>query len=104
MQWGDEGDDGFIECNNMTLINLVLKVLGPIHERNLTAIMLSIQVRYAPLVPKYPGKVCARGNEWVLISVSVAGDWQCCGFWNSLSSGASLLRRLSSSVGDQRES
>lgn len=39
-----EGDDDFIECNNMTLINLVLKLLGPIHERNLTVIMLIIQV------------------------------------------------------------
>lgn len=39
-----EGDDDFIECNNMTLINLVLKLLGPTHERNLTAIMLIIQV------------------------------------------------------------
>ncbi len=41
---GQEGDDEFIECNNMTLINLVLKVLGPTHERNLTAIMLLMQV------------------------------------------------------------
>ncbi|XP_053703670.1 UDP-N-acetylglucosamine--dolichyl-phosphate N-acetylglucosaminephosphotransferase [Synchiropus splendidus] len=37
-------DDGFIQCNNMTLINLVLKVLGPTHERTLTSIMLLIQV------------------------------------------------------------
>lgn len=42
---GQEKDDEFIECNNMTLINLVLKILGPTHERNLTAIMLLIQVR-----------------------------------------------------------
>lgn len=41
---GQDGDDEFIECNNMTLINLVLKILGPTHERNLTAIMLLIQV------------------------------------------------------------
>eukprot|EP00066_Takifugu_rubripes_P006411 XP_003971189.1 PREDICTED: UDP-N-acetylglucosamine--dolichyl-phosphate N-acetylglucosaminephosphotransferase [Takifugu rubripes] len=39
-----EGDDDFIECNNMTLINLVLKFLGPTHERTLTVIMLIIQV------------------------------------------------------------
>lgn len=38
-----DGDD-YIECNNMTLINLVLKILGPTHERNLTVIMLIIQV------------------------------------------------------------
>lgn len=41
---GQEGDDDFIECNNMTLINLVLKLLGPTHERDLTVIMLVIQV------------------------------------------------------------
>lgn len=41
---GQEGDDDFIECNNMTLINLVLKLLGPTHERTLTIIMLMIQV------------------------------------------------------------
>lgn len=41
---GQERDDDFIECNNMTLINLVLKILGSIHERNLTVIMLIIQV------------------------------------------------------------
>ncbi|CAB1419985.1 unnamed protein product [Pleuronectes platessa] len=44
VQRAEEGDDDFIECNNMTLINLVLKLLGPIHERNLTVIMLTIQV------------------------------------------------------------
>ncbi|KAJ3589092.1 hypothetical protein NHX12_009940 [Muraenolepis orangiensis] len=41
---GQEEDDDFMECNNMTLINLVLKVLGPIHERSLTVIMLLLQV------------------------------------------------------------
>ncbi|CAG02872.1 unnamed protein product [Tetraodon nigroviridis] len=44
-----EGDDDFIECNNMTLINLVLKFLGPTHERTLTVIMLMIQVGIRPL-------------------------------------------------------
>lgn len=44
-----EGDDDFIECNNMTLINLVLKCLGPTHERTLTLIMLIIQVCIRPL-------------------------------------------------------
>lgn len=37
-------DDDVIECNNMTLINLVLKIIGPVHERTLTVIMLMIQV------------------------------------------------------------
>lgn len=41
---GQDGDGDFIECNNMTLINLVLKFFGQIHERNLTVIMLIIQV------------------------------------------------------------
>ncbi|KAJ8347773.1 hypothetical protein SKAU_G00263620 [Synaphobranchus kaupii] len=41
---GQEGDGDFVECNNMTLINFVLKILGPTHERNLTAIMLLIQM------------------------------------------------------------
>lgn len=41
---GQEGDDEFVECNNMTLINLVLNILGPTHERDLTTIMLLIQV------------------------------------------------------------
>lgn len=40
-----EGEDGaFTECNNMTLINLLLKVFGPTHERNLTLLLLLLQV------------------------------------------------------------
>ncbi|XP_044936377.1 UDP-N-acetylglucosamine--dolichyl-phosphate N-acetylglucosaminephosphotransferase isoform X3 [Mustela lutreola] len=37
-------DGGFTECNNMTLINLLLKVIGPMHERNLTLLLLLLQV------------------------------------------------------------
>lgn len=49
-----ENEDGaFTECNNMTLINLLLKVFGPMHERNLTLFLLLLQVRlrmgFAPL-------------------------------------------------------
>lgn len=55
---GQEGDDDFIECNNMTLINLVLKLLGPTHERNLTIIMLIIQVM---------GSVVAFGIRYQLV-------------------------------------
>lgn len=41
-----ENEDGaFTECNNMTLINLLLKVFGPMHERNLTLLLLLLQVR-----------------------------------------------------------
>ncbi|XP_012510875.1 PREDICTED: UDP-N-acetylglucosamine--dolichyl-phosphate N-acetylglucosaminephosphotransferase isoform X2 [Propithecus coquereli] len=40
-----ENEDGeFTECNNMTLINLLLKVFGPIHERNLTLLLLLLQI------------------------------------------------------------
>ncbi|KAM5226915.1 UDP-N-acetylglucosamine--dolichyl-phosphate N-acetylglucosaminephosphotransferase isoform 1-T1 [Hipposideros larvatus] len=40
-----ENDDGaFTECNNMTLINLLLKVFGPMHERNLTLLLLLLQI------------------------------------------------------------
>ncbi|KAL2807390.1 UDP-N-acetylglucosamine--dolichyl-phosphate N-acetylglucosaminephosphotransferase [Daubentonia madagascariensis] len=40
-----ENEDGeYTECNNMTLINLLLKVFGPIHERNLTLLLLLLQI------------------------------------------------------------
>uniref|UniRef100_A0A3B4B5K6 UDP-N-acetylglucosamine--dolichyl-phosphate N-acetylglucosaminephosphotransferase n=1 Tax=Periophthalmus magnuspinnatus TaxID=409849 RepID=A0A3B4B5K6_9GOBI len=52
-----DGDD-YIECNNMTLINLVLKLLGPTHERSLTVIMLIIQVM---------GSVVAFGIRYHLV-------------------------------------
>ncbi|XP_021062337.1 UDP-N-acetylglucosamine--dolichyl-phosphate N-acetylglucosaminephosphotransferase isoform X1 [Mus pahari] len=41
---GESEDGAFTECNNMTLINLLLKVLGPTHERNLTLLLLLLQV------------------------------------------------------------
>ncbi|KAK1155973.1 UDP-N-acetylglucosamine--dolichyl-phosphate N-acetylglucosaminephosphotransferase-like isoform X1 [Acipenser oxyrinchus oxyrinchus] len=41
---GLEEDGEFMECNNLTLINFVLKLIGPTHERTLTVIMLLIQV------------------------------------------------------------
>ena len=37
--------ESVIECSNMTLINLTLKWLGPLHERQLTVILLTLQVR-----------------------------------------------------------
>ena len=40
---GDKKD--MIRVNNFTLINFVLKVNGPTHERTLTLYMLGIQVR-----------------------------------------------------------
>lgn len=47
-----ESEDGaFTECNNMTLINLLLKVLGPMHERTLTLLLLLLQVRLGVGLP-----------------------------------------------------
>ncbi|XP_030773401.1 UDP-N-acetylglucosamine--dolichyl-phosphate N-acetylglucosaminephosphotransferase isoform X3 [Rhinopithecus roxellana] len=40
----ETGDGEFTECNNMTLINLLLKIFGPIHERNLTLLLLLLQI------------------------------------------------------------
>ncbi|KAM4652790.1 UDP-N-acetylglucosamine--dolichyl-phosphate N-acetylglucosaminephosphotransferase isoform 3-T3 [Discoglossus pictus] len=40
-----QGEDGeFMEINNMTLINFVLKLIGPTHEKNLTVLLLLIQI------------------------------------------------------------
>jgi len=40
------GDDEvqMVECNNLTLINLILKMFGPMHERTLTLVLLTIQI------------------------------------------------------------
>ncbi|XP_071625020.1 UDP-N-acetylglucosamine--dolichyl-phosphate N-acetylglucosaminephosphotransferase isoform X3 [Heliangelus exortis] len=41
---GTDEDGEYTECNNMTLINFVIKLIGPTHERNLTLLLLLIQV------------------------------------------------------------
>ncbi|XP_013400232.1 UDP-N-acetylglucosamine--dolichyl-phosphate N-acetylglucosaminephosphotransferase [Lingula anatina] len=39
------GEDGeYSECNNLTIINLMLKIFGPMHERSLVMSLLSIQI------------------------------------------------------------
>jgi hypothetical protein len=41
----NKGVEGtYYECNNLTLINLVLKFCGPLHERTLVSILLIMQV------------------------------------------------------------
>ena len=41
----EKGEDGeYVEMSNLTLINLVLKFVGPTNEGKLTKIMLSLQV------------------------------------------------------------
>lgn len=87
-----EGDDDFIECNNMTLINLVLKFLGPTHERTLTVIMLIIQVCVRPLWLSRHSLKCVC---FTCVS-SFLGTGQCSGFWDSLLLGAILLWHLDS--------
>lgn len=37
----------YMECNNFTLVNLVLKLFGPMHERSTTIIILLIQVKFS---------------------------------------------------------
>lgn len=37
-------DGVYMECNNLTFINLLLKFLGPMHERKLVTLLLVIQV------------------------------------------------------------
>ncbi|XP_013798949.1 UDP-N-acetylglucosamine--dolichyl-phosphate N-acetylglucosaminephosphotransferase [Apteryx mantelli] len=41
---GMDEDGEYTECNNMTLINFVIKLTGPTHERILTLLLLLIQV------------------------------------------------------------
>lgn len=40
----EEKDDKYIEYNNMTIINLAIKFLGPIEEGKLTSVLLFVQV------------------------------------------------------------
>ena len=42
--WSRECDDGMMEINNLTNLNLTLKFTGPISERNLTVVLLLEQV------------------------------------------------------------
>merc|ERR1719461_790874 len=40
----DKEGDKYIICNNLTLINFILKIFGPLHERTLTIVILSFQI------------------------------------------------------------
>ena len=61
----EKDGEPWIECNNLTLINFVLKLLGPMREVHLTVILLLIQtigslvaftVRY-PMALFFYGKI-----------------------------------------------
>ena len=51
-----EDNEEYLECNNLTLINFVLKVFGPLHEKSLTIVILLFQVMCSCLafVIRYP--------------------------------------------------
>lgn len=49
----EEKVDGNIKCNNLTLINLCLILMGPINEKTLTVILLSIQVSFNQIIILY---------------------------------------------------
>lgn len=65
-QFDKDGQD-YIECNNLTIINLTLRIFGPLHERTLTIVLLLLQIvcsclafviRY-PLAKLFYGEVIA---------------------------------------------
>ena len=42
------GEDGaYTECNNLTVLNLVMHFLGPMHEKTLVIVLLGLQVRFS---------------------------------------------------------
>ena len=40
----DERSVAMVECNNLTIINLILRVTGPMREQSLTLVLLGVQV------------------------------------------------------------
>ena len=52
----EKDNEEYIECNNLTLINVILRLCGPLHERTLTIVILTIQVLCSLLafVIRYP--------------------------------------------------
>ncbi|KAM6159291.1 UDP-N-acetylglucosamine--dolichyl-phosphate N-acetylglucosaminephosphotransferase isoform 1-T1 [Rhynchocyon petersi] len=82
-----ESKDGtFTECNNMTLINLLLKVFGPIHERNLTLLLLLLQVRLGVGSTPYYFMFFLVLTPFVL-----ADSGQCCHLLHSIPACPTLL-------------
>ena len=66
MHRGTDKDGEYTECNNMTLINLVIKILGPTHERTLTSLLLLLQVRSTAL-EEGQGKARERASAQVVL-------------------------------------
>lgn len=63
-------DQDMIEINNMTLINLMIKVVGPVHERTLTVVLMTLQV--CMLEPVIKAK--NRPKQWKLTVLWRAGN------------------------------
>ena len=43
-RYEEVGNEDYVEFNNLTLNNFVLKVVGPMKENTLTKVMLAVQV------------------------------------------------------------
>ena len=44
VKYTGKGDQQRLEFNNLTIINLILKMTGPMHEQSLTLVLLALQV------------------------------------------------------------
>lgn len=42
IEWHEK--DGYVTSNNFTIINFVIKLYGPIHERSLTNVLIGVQI------------------------------------------------------------
>ncbi|XP_032632037.1 UDP-N-acetylglucosamine--dolichyl-phosphate N-acetylglucosaminephosphotransferase isoform X2 [Chelonoidis abingdonii] len=63
-------DEEYTECNNMTLVNFVIKLIGPVPEQTLTVLLLLIQVRQ--ILPQGGG----RTPQWMWIHTKLLGHWE----------------------------
>ncbi|KAM7137944.1 UDP-N-acetylglucosamine--dolichyl-phosphate N-acetylglucosaminephosphotransferase isoform 3-T5 [Macrochelys suwanniensis] len=65
-------DEEYTECNNMTLINFVIKLIGPAPEQTLTVLLLLIQVRQ-----KHPqGGGGGPTPQWMWIHTKILRLWE----------------------------
>ena len=59
---------GMTTCNNLTIINLLLKLAGPLHERRVTQALLALQVGAGERLPSGRAAVCHwNGNSFKLM-------------------------------------
>jgi hypothetical protein len=61
-----------VEYNNLTIINFLLKLLGPLHERDLTLLLLAVQA--SKRVKRRHKSLCADSDNeflmlWILIEI-----------------------------------